>query len=175
MIRRIITKGSECMLEVYVLADRKKSFLERCLSNGLILLGVVFLYATLFYSFVLISLSVLAFILGFIFTRRRTEYEYSYFDGDVRFAKIINKSKRKNLRGYVMDNILIIAPEGDRSVYNYENDAQAKKRDLSTGRKDVKVYVMVAKTESGMEVTRFEPDEKYLDAVCVKYPQKVIR
>lgn len=163
------------MLEVYVLVDRKKSFLERCVCNGLFVLGAVFLYATLFYSFVLISLSVLAFILGFIFTRRSTEYEYSYFDGDVRFAKIINKSKRKNLRGYVMDNVLIIAPEGDRSVYNYENDAQAKKRNLTTGKKDAKVYVMVAKSENGIEIIRFEPDEQYLDAVCIKYPQKVIR
>ena len=74
-----------------------------------------------------------------------------------------------------MDNILVIAPEGDRSVYNYENDVQAKKRNLATGKKDAKVYVMVAKRESGIEIIRFEPDEKYLDAVCMKYPQKVIR
>mgnify|MGYP003300901952 CR=1 FL=1 len=163
------------MLEVYVLVNRKKSFLERCVCSGLFVLGAVFLYATLFYSFGLISLSVLAFILGFIFARRSTEYEYSYFDGDVRFAKVINKSRRKNLRGYIMDNILVIAPEGDRSVYNYENDVQAKKRNLATGKKDAKVYVMVAKRESGIEIIRFEPDEKYLDAVCMKYPQKVIR
>ena len=163
------------MLEVYVLVDKKKSFTELCLSNGMLVLGAIFLYATFYYSFVLISISVLFFILGVLFTKRKLEYEYSYFDGDVRFAKIINKSKRKNLKGYVMDNILVIAPEGDRSVYNYENDAQAKKRNLSSGQKDAKVYVMVAKTEDGMEVTRFEPDEKYLDAVCIKYPQKVIR
>ena len=163
------------MLEVYVLVNKKKSFFERCLCNGLFVLGAVLLYATLFYSFVLISISVLFFILGVLFTRRSIEFEYSYFDGDVRFAKIISKSKRKDLRGYVMDNVLVIAPEGDRSVYNYENDAQAKKRDLSSGQKNAKVYVMVAKTEHGMEITKFEPDEKYLDAVCIKYPQKVIR
>ena len=163
------------MLEVYVLVDKKKSFLERCWCNGCFVLGALFLYATLYYSFVLISISVLFFILGVVFTRRSLEYEYSYFDGDVRFAKIISKSKRKNLKGYVMDNVLVIAPEGHRSVYNYENDAQAKKRNLASGQKDANVYVMVAKTENGMEVTRFEPDEKYLDAVCMKYPQKVVR
>lgn len=163
------------MLEVYVLVHKKKSFLERCLCNGLFVLGAVFFYATLFYSFVLISISILCFILGVVFAKRSMEYEYSYFDGDVRFAKIISKSKRKNLKGYVMDNVLVIAPEGDKSVYNYENDAQAKKRNLVSGQKDAKVYVMVAKTENGMEVTRFEPDEKYLNAVCIKYPQKVIR
>ena len=71
--------------------------------------------------------------------------------------------------------ILVIAPEGDKSLYHYENDAQARKRNLTSGQRDRKVYVMVAKTENGMELTRFEPDEKYLNAVCIKYPQKVIR
>ena len=163
------------MLEVYVLVDKKKNFSEICLGNGLLVLGAVLLYATFSYSFVLISISVLCFILGVIFARRSLEYEYSYFDGDVRFAKIISKSKRRDLKGYVMDNILVIAPEGDKSLYHYENDAQARKRNLTSGQRDRKVYVMVAKTENGMELTRFEPDEKYLNAVCIKYPQKVIR
>lgn len=163
------------MMEVYVLVDKKKSFLARCLCNGWFVLGAIFLYGTLMYSFVLISVAVLFFILGILFTKRSLEYEYSYFDGDIRFAKIISKSKRKNLKGYVMDNILVIAPEGDRSVSNYENNAQAKIRNLTSGKKDAKVYVMVAKTENGMEIVRFEPDATYLDAVCVKYPQKVVR
>lgn len=163
------------MMEVYVLVDKKKSFMEMCLCNGLLVLGAIFLYGTLMYSVALSSVAIVFFILGVMFTKRSLEYEYSYFDGDVRFAKIISKSKRKNLRGYVMDNILMIAPEGDRSVYNYENDTKAKVRNLTSGKKDANVYIMVAKSEKGLEIVKFEPDATYLDAVCIKYPQKVVR
>ena len=103
------------------------------------------------------------------------EYEYSYFDGDFHFAKIISKQKRKELTGYDIDNIIIIAPKDDRSVYQYENNPQVKKRDLTSGRKGAKVYVIVAKVGEGLQLTYFEPDEKYLDAVCIKYRQKVVR
>ena len=86
-----------------------------------------------------------------------------------------NKQKRKQLIGYEADNVMVIAPKGDRSLYNYEKNGQVKVRDLTSGRKDAKVYGMVAKSEEGIHMTWFEPDEKYLDAVCIKYRQKVIR
>ena len=101
--------------------------------------------------------------------------EDTYFDGDFRFAKIINKQKRKELIGYDIENVIIIAPKGDRGLYQYENNPQVKIRDLSSGRKNAKCYVLVAKTEENYQMTIFEPDEKYLDAVCIKYRQKVVR
>jgi hypothetical protein len=74
-----------------------------------------------------------------------------------------------------MDEVVIIAPAGDRSVYNYENDSKCKVRDLTSGDPEAKVYTMVAKGEKGMELVKFEPDEEILGEICKKYAQKVKR
>ena len=138
-------------------------------------LAAFFLYASLLGLLLFFAVAVLFFALGWFLKNRSLEFEYSYFDGDFRFAKIINKQKRKELTGYVAEHVIVIAPKGDRSIYKYENDSQVKKRDLTSGKKDAKVYAMVVKTEAGYQMTTFEPDDKYLDAVCIKYRQKVVR
>lgn len=163
------------MLEIYVLVEQKKGILLKFFEVFSYVMAafaglLTFLGAGIFFPVILMGIAV-----GYYFHTRNFEYEYSYFDGDVRFAKITNKSKRKRLPGYKMEEIVIIAPAGDRSVYQYENDRNAKVRDLSSGYADRDVYVMVAKSDNGVEVVRFEPDEKYLNAVCIKYAQKVKR
>ena len=69
----------------------------------------------------------------------------------------------------------MIAPSGDRSVYNYENESKYKVRNLTSGDKEAKVYTMVTKGENGTELVKFEPDEEFLNAICRKYAQKVRR
>ena len=163
------------MLEVYVLVEKEKTLLMKILNVLCFVVGAYFLYATVRVSIIFFSISIPLIALGIFLKNRDMEYEYSYFDGDFRFAKIISKQKRKELIGYDIENIIVIAPVGDRSVYQYENNPQVKRRDLSSGKKDAKLYALVAKTEEDYQMTIFEPDEKYLDAVCIKYRQKVVR
>ena len=163
------------MLEVYVLVEKKKTLLMKFLTILCFVIGAYFMYATLVGLIIFFAIAVPFFALGWFLKGRSLEYEYSYFDGDFRFAKIISKQKRKELIGYDAENVIVIAPKGDRSLYQYENNAQAKTRDLTSGNKEAKIYGMVAKSEEGYHVTWFEPDEKYLDAVCIKYRQKVVR
>jgi hypothetical protein len=163
------------MFEVYVLVEKKKSsvlsffavfsFVMAALSVLAVVLGIYFFFPT----------AVFGFILGWFFNTRNYEFEYSYFDGDVRFAKIINKANRKRLPGYKMSEVVAIAPTGDASIAQYENDPQAKIRRLQSGFAGRKLYVMVARGEKGLELVYFEPDDKYLDAVCIKHGHKVRR
>lgn len=163
------------MFEVYVLVEKKKSvfltfftvfsYVMAALSAIAVMIGIYFFVPT----------AVFGFILGFFLQTRNYEYEYSYFDGDVRFAKIINKANRKRLPGYKMSEVLAIAPTGDPSVQQYENDSKAKIRRLQSGYADRKLYVMAAKGDKGLDLVYFEPDDKYLDAVCIKYGYKVRR
>lgn len=163
------------MFEVYVLVEKKKSvfltffsvfsYVMAALSAIFVMIGLYFFVPT----------AVFGFILGWFFQTRNYEFEYSYFDGDVRFAKIINKANRKKLPGYKMSEVLAIAPTGDPSVASYENDSKAKIRRLQSGYPGRKLFVMAAKGEKGIELVYFEPDDKYLDAVCVKYGYKVRR
>ena len=167
--------GGNKMLEVYVLVEKQKTLMMKILTVVCFVIGAYFMYATLRGLIIFFAISVPFLALGWFLKGRAMEYEYSYFDGDFRFAKIYNKQKRKELIGYEADNVIVIAPRGDRCLYQYENNPQVKTRDLTSGNKDAKVYTMIAKVEDGLHMTLFEPDEKYLDAVCIKYRQKVVR
>ncbi len=162
------------MLEVYVLVESRKSPLVRFLAY-LSLLGAVacLLLSCRYFVFMTVGV-IMIFVWYFLQFRQFKEYEYSYFDGECRFARIMNKSRRKRLCVINMDEVMQIAPAGDRSVSNYERDASVKKTDYTSHTK-APYYDLVYKQKDGCRIIQFEPDEAYLDAVCVKYGQKVIR
>ena len=103
------------------------------------------------------------------------EYEYTYFDGDLRFAKIKNKAKRKKIADINMEDVVILAPKGDRGVYKYENDKNLKCINLTSGRADAKVYELIVKNEEGFMRIEFEPDEEMLNAMMVKYARIIVK
>jgi hypothetical protein len=163
------------MYEVYVLVERSKSVATRLLTCFFFAVTVVFLLLGCMNPLVLL-VAVIAGFLWYLFQfQSNKEFEYSYFDGDVRFAKVMNKSRRKSLGSYTMEEVLQIAPAGDRSMYKYENDASVKKVDYTSGNKGTPYYEMAVNDEKGMKLIMFEPDDAYLDAVCIKYAQKVTR
>ena len=161
-------------MEVYVLVERKKNIILRVLEI-IVLAGTAICAFLGMFAIIFLPIALILGGLGVFLYTRNYEYESSYFDGEVRFAKIINKSSRKRLPGYTMDEVLTIAPSGDRSVYRYEHEEKMTVRDYTSRNKDAKVYIMIAKGAKGLEMIKFEPDEKYLDAVCIKYRQKVVR
>lgn len=107
--------------------------------------------------------------------RSEVEYEYTYFDGDLRFAKIKNKSRRKRIAYVNMEDVILIAPKGDRGVYKYENDKSVAYKNVASGRTDAKVYEVICKGEKGVERYEFEPDEDMLNEIMVKYPRVVTK
>ncbi len=161
-------------MEKFMLVERKKTLAAKALQVVMILLTIVSLVLTIVtwnpFCFLLTCVLV---ILTIVTIRKYTEFEYSYFDGELRFSKIINKSRRKQIGNYHMDETNLIAPTGDRSVYNHENNSTYKVRNLTSGDPEAKVYVMVAKGEKGMELIKFEPDEEFLTEICKKYAHKV--
>jgi len=163
------------MYEVYVLVEKKKGMLATLFLLLSIFLTIFSALATIFVMPMFFSVAILFGALVWVLKRRVVEYEYSYFDGELRFTKIINKSKRKAIKTYSMVEVQTIAPTGDRSVYNYENDSSLKVRNLTSGNRDANVYSIVVKEKDGMSLIKFEPDEKFLDAICMKYAQKVKR
>ena len=163
------------MREIYVLVPVEKSKLHAVAKIATLLLAVFF--------FLLTCLQPIWFTVGFVFAllwylltfRSNKEYEYSYFDGEIRFAKIMNKSRRKGLGVYSMEEVVQIAPTGDRSVYRYETDKTVKVKNYTSNIPGNKTYDMIVNKDGAVSLIKFEPDEKYLDAVMVKYAQKVIR
>lgn len=107
--------------------------------------------------------------------RTGLEYEYTYFDGDLDFDKIRAKRKRKHILSIHMDNVTSIVPADHPSLHNVHQNSGAKIVDVSSRKPDRKVYEIVHQDAGVTTCIRFEPDEKFLDSISIKYGRKVTR
>ena len=160
-------------MEVYVLVTKEKTLAIKTTTLALFVVAAMSTMYVILGYLEFFPMALLAWVITMILRNRYVEYEYSYYDGELRFAKIINQSKRKELPTYLMDEVIILAPIGDRSVYSYVNDKNAKVIDLTTGNPNANVYVAVVKNSNGLQLVKYEPDKKYIDEVCIKYGFKV--
>jgi hypothetical protein len=162
-------------MEVYVLVPVRKSFMTAVLGGLSLALAIVLLLVGCTFPVVLYFAFILGFISYFLMFRSYKEYEYSYFDREVRFAKISNKSRRKALGTYSMEDVVTIAPAGDRSVQHYENDARVKVKNYTSRMKDVPYYEMVLQKDGDTLLFKLELDDAFLDAAERQYKMKVVR
>ena len=161
-------------MEVYVLVPVRKTVVAKVVGTLMLVLAVVSLLAACLTSGITLPVALVCGIVWFVLMGNSKEFEYSYFEGEVRFAKVLNKNRRKSLGSYTMDDVIQIAPAGDRSVSQYEREG-VKVIDYTSHDKDTAYYDMVLKKEGEILLIKFELDDKYLEAVEFKYRQKVIR
>ena len=102
-------------MEVFTLIARKKNVALVFVSYLLVALAAISLL-TICIGFApgILFAVVFGLIAYLMIMAQNTEFEYSYFDGELRFAKIKNKSRRKRLGIYSMESVAAIAPAGDR-------------------------------------------------------------
>ena len=165
------------MLEKLVIVPRVKGMMgKKILVIAMFvitcLLFVLAMSAPVFFTIPAVIFAVVWYFLCF---QSDTEYEYTYYDGELRLARIRAKRRRKGLGTVQMEDVIAIAPRGDRSVYKYENDRSMTYKDLTSGKPDARVYELIFKGDRGMNRYEFEPDEDMLDAIMVKYPRLVTK
>ena len=163
------------MFEVYVLVAKKKPVFLNLLAIFCLILASISMLATFIGLYLFLPLAIIGTLVGYFLSTRNYEFEYSFFDDEVRFAKITNKSRRKKLPGYKMAEVIAIGPKGTDFVRQYEQDTTAQVRNLCSGYSDRNIFVLAAKGNNGTELVYFEPDEKYLDEVCKRFGYKVRR
>lgn len=163
------------MLEIFVLVERKSSVFRKVIAWLVLLAAAACLVAACTSMGFLTVAIVLVGLWYWLFFKGELEYEYSYFDGELRFAKVMNKSRRKSLGSYSIDDVVQIAPAGDSSVTNYENNSETKFKDYTSRNKGVPYYDIVLKSANGILIIKAELDDKYIDGVCMKYASKVKR
>lgn len=166
--------GRRKNMEIYVLVPVRRSFATvflAVLSLVLTLLSILMSCVNMVFVPLVLVFGGLWYWLTF---QSNKEFEYSYFDGDARFAKVMNKSRRKALGSYTMDEVLWIAPAGNDVVRRFEEDNTVKVKDY-TSHLTSDYYDMVIQRGGDTILVKFEPDDKYLDAVEIKYRQKLVR
>lgn len=153
---------------------RTMMIVMRCLTLVVALFGI---FACVFINPALFGLlTFLAILLWWgVWFHSGVEYEYAYFDGDLDFDKIRDKRSRKHLITMNMEDISVIAPVGNPALNNAHNNKNIQFVDLSSRMPNRKFYELVWTKDEKAVCLRFEPDEKFLDSICVKYRSKVIR
>lgn len=164
------------MYEKLVIVPRKKGTAKKILNVVWFVLACLCFVLAMWVPIIFTIPAIIFAIIWYFQTfQSDVEYEYTYYDGEFRFAKIKAKRKRKALGKVQMEDVLAIAPKGDRSVYKYENDRNMPCKDLTSGDTEAKVYEFIFKGEKGLNRYEIEPDEEMLDEVMVKYPRSVIK
>jgi hypothetical protein len=119
-------------------------------ASGLLMLGIV-------------ACAVLYYVAYKVFCSFNVEWEYTLVGNELRFSKIINKTKRRELMAVNLSKIEIMAkPEDNEHNHPYKT-AQAQKTVL-TSQTGAVTYYFVATTEKGKKVcVVFEPDARMID------------
>ena len=106
----------------------------------------------------------LTYLLGF-------EYEYLYCDDVLIVAKIINKSKRKNLVKIEMENVELVAPITASEARNFES---LPKKDFASARRENPIYILVTVVKGKKVRILLEPSEKLLYCFRMKLGTRMV-
>lgn len=145
-----------------VIVKKERTAKDIAIKILLILGTVLSLFAFITGIFGILSLVLLAaFVAGdfFLFPSLDLEYEYLYVNGELDIDKIMSKQKRKRVFSGDVSNLEIMAPSNSHELDYCRNRQDIKKLDFSSGKKDQKTYTMVLKTEKGLQMVIFEPNE----------------
>ncbi|MCI9420578.1 MAG: hypothetical protein HFG32_11290 [Eubacterium sp.] len=156
---------------------KQKATAKVAVLKGLLILGVILLMGAGFFSRItfLILLSVAALILLiWYWPRFKVEWEYVYCDGQLDFDMIQGGEKRKTVLRIELENAAVIAPMESPKMDGYRH---LPVRDFSSLRPEARPYGIAIKLGEKEEqaVLLFEPSDKMIGMIQLKFPQKTIR
>lgn len=98
-----------------------------------------------------------------VFGNFSVEWEYTLVGNEIRFSKIMNKDKRRDLMTISLSKTDIIARTDDNSNNHQFRTTDAQKCNY-TSQTDVKTYYMIGVNDKGKKVCIvFEPDDRMID------------
>jgi len=131
---------------------------------ALFMIQVVFMQ---FSIFVLIETLLYAGIAVFLFLRRdrlRTEYEYTFTNGELDFAMVFNNQKRKTLGTMRVKNVEAFGPVDSNGFRKLINMPGLKRRNWFLNR-DAKLYYFYYQKESEKNIIVLEPSAELVDMI----------
>jgi len=130
----------------------------------------------LFYEFsipALIETLVMAGIAVLLFLRRdrlKTEYEYTFTNGDLDFAQVFNNQKRKTLGTMRVKNVEAFGPVDSNNFRKIINMPGLKKRNWFLNR-DAKLYYFYYQKDTNKNIIILEPSEELVGMIRKYLPQ----
>lgn len=162
------------MNELYAEAGVKRKETVGTFAIRFLLIFVAFMaFLLTFQNTILLFLSAILIVaIVYIFPRLKVEYEYVFCDGQLDFDKIMGNAKRKTILKVDFEQVEVMAPEGSHTLDGYTY-VKSTVRDFSSGRKEVKPYVLVTRDGEKKIKILFEPSEKMIGCIRTKYPRKI--
>ena len=130
-------------LSLEYLVERQKRSSDTLIRAGVSGAAVLFILLAFFVNMIFLLPAIGCIVAGIIFLPRLdVEYEYLFVAGELSIDCIYAKKSRKNIVNYPLNDVELLAPEGDGRSHA-DNNGSCRKLDLSSGREDAKKYVLV--------------------------------
>lgn len=170
------------MEEVVVKRNKVFSEIAYVLANIMMvlfaLLGVMMLNALFMGGFSVVALIETVVMVGLavlIFLRRdrlRTEFEYTFTNGDLDFAQVYNNQKRKTLGTMRVKNVEAFGPVDSEPFRKLINMQGLTRRNWFLNR-EAKLYYFYYQKENAKNIIVFEPSDELVDMVRKYLPRGV--
>lgn len=136
----------------------------------------MFFLNLLFFEFSVMGLIQTLFMAGIavlLFLRRdrlKTEFEYTFTNGDLDFAQVFNNQKRKSLGTMRVKNVEAFGPVDSNQFRKFINMPGLKKRNWFLNR-DAKLYYFYYQKETAKNIIILEPSEELVGMIRKYLPQ----
>lgn len=164
------------MNELYAEAGvkRKETAGTYALRFILIFAAILLFFFSLQSQILLFIAAIVIVAIFYFFPRLSLEYEYVFCDGQLDFDKIMGKSKRKTALKLEFDQVEVMAPIGSHALDSF-NHIKCEVKDFSSKSKEAKPYVIILRQGEKSTKILFEPNEKMLNCIKMKYPRKLVQ
>ena len=144
-------------------------------------LGVCLILATLLMLLYGARFQPLFLILGIIMIpvsfmtlkNRYREYEYLLVSDELDIAVVKNKSRRKKLTSYTLNELQCMAPVHSHKLDGYHSNPQLKVCDFSSGNQEHDIYSMIFASQGMLQEVKVEPTEAMLEEVRMRHASVV--
>lgn len=103
----------------------------------------------------------------------RVEYDYTFTNGTLDLAKIMNEKKRKKIVSIDVTQLLEMRPITDNGFQRYFNDKNIKKVNIFLNRGE-HLYYMVFVKDNNKIVIVFEPNEQLVEYMKLFNPDNIL-
>ncbi|MBO4337868.1 MAG: hypothetical protein J5842_07315 [Lachnospiraceae bacterium] len=161
---------------VELLVKRRNSLAAMIGRNILIGVGTLSLILTVLSGMNFILFIITALIYGFAYVCHMqiyTEYEYLCLAKTFSVDKISNRSRRKKLAEYGLENMEILAPASSHRLDQYNGRGDIKTVDYTSKTEGAPVYAMVIKNGNVLTRLLIEMNEEMLKQLRMTSPRKV--
>lgn len=171
-MEQVVVKNKRALNEIlYYL-----SFVLMVISGLFGLMQLSVLFSAFSIAALVMALVPIGIAVGLYFTRGqlRTEYEYTFTNGELDFAKVFNNQKRKNLGSLKVKNVEAFGKVTDSSFQRYATMQNIQKMNWFLNR-EAELYYFYFQKEGNKKMIVFEPNEEmvayikaYVPYGCVK-------